>query len=79
MSKRSSISLYLKKAVVGARGYRNAVIWIADAHRNDRRRFVRHAADKLTAFLELEAPGAQSHDASLSAPALHLPTPRATG
>ena len=64
---------------VGARGYRNAVIFIADAHRNDRRRFVTHADDKLTAFLELEAPGAQSHDAPLSAPALHLPTPRATG
>jgi hypothetical protein len=54
-------------------------IWIADAHRNDRRRFVTHADDKLTAFLELEAPAAQSPDAQLSAPALHLPTPRATG
>jgi hypothetical protein len=60
MSKRSSISLYLKKAVVDVRGYRNAVIFIADAHRDDRRRFVTHADDKLTAFLELEAAGAQS-------------------
>jgi hypothetical protein len=39
---------------VGARGYRNAVIWITHAHRNDRRRFVTHADDKLTAFLELQ-------------------------
>jgi hypothetical protein len=29
-------------------------IWIADAHRGDRRRFVAHADEKLTAFLELE-------------------------
>jgi hypothetical protein len=30
-------------------------IWIADAHRNDGKRFVVHADEKLTAFLELEA------------------------
>ena len=29
-------------------------IWIADAHRGDGKRFVVHADDKLTAFLELE-------------------------
>jgi hypothetical protein len=29
-------------------------IWIADAHRNDGKRFVAHAEEKLTAFLELE-------------------------
>jgi hypothetical protein len=29
-------------------------IWIVDAHRDDGRRFVVHADDKLTAFLELE-------------------------
>jgi hypothetical protein len=29
-------------------------IWIADAHRGDGRRFVVHADEKLTAFLELE-------------------------
>jgi hypothetical protein len=28
--------------------------WIADAHRNDGKRFVAHADEKLTAFLELE-------------------------
>jgi hypothetical protein len=29
-------------------------IWIADAHRNDGKRFVVHADVRLTAFLELE-------------------------
>jgi len=29
-------------------------IWIADAHRDDGKRFVVHAGDKLTAFLEVE-------------------------
>jgi hypothetical protein len=29
-------------------------IWIADAHRGDGQRFVVHAGEKLTAFLELE-------------------------
>ena len=30
-------------------------IWIADAHRDDGKRFVMHADEKLTAFLELES------------------------
>jgi hypothetical protein len=30
-------------------------IWIADAHRPNGKRFVVHADEKLTAFLELEA------------------------
>jgi hypothetical protein len=30
-------------------------IWIADAHRDDGKRFVVRAAEKLTAFLELES------------------------
>jgi hypothetical protein len=30
-------------------------IWIADAHRDDGKRFVVHAEEKLTAFLELES------------------------
>jgi hypothetical protein len=29
-------------------------IWIADAHRGDRQRFVANADEKLTAFVELE-------------------------
>jgi hypothetical protein len=29
-------------------------IWIADAHRDDRKRFIVRADEKLTAFLELE-------------------------
>jgi hypothetical protein len=31
-------------------------IWIADAHRDDGRRFVVRADEKLTAFVELESP-----------------------
>jgi hypothetical protein len=66
-------------------------IWIADAHRDDGKRFVVRADELLTA-LELRsmparacagssksASGAGSRDAQLSAPALHLPTPKATG
>jgi hypothetical protein len=30
-------------------------IWIVDAHRGDGKRFIVHADEKLTAFLELEA------------------------
>jgi len=30
-------------------------IWIADAHRGDGQRFVVHAEEKLTAFMELES------------------------
>ena len=30
-------------------------IWVADAHRDDGKRFVVHAAEKLTALLELES------------------------
>ena len=43
-----------------SRGYLSATdangrtIWIADAHRDDGKRFVAHADEKLTAFLELE-------------------------
>jgi hypothetical protein len=31
------------------------IIWIADAHRGDGKRFVVHADEKLTAVVELEA------------------------
>jgi len=30
-------------------------IWIVDAHRDDGKRFVVHADEKLTAFIELES------------------------
>jgi hypothetical protein len=30
-------------------------IWIADAHQGDGKRFIVHADEKLTAFLELDA------------------------
>jgi hypothetical protein len=33
---------------------RGRTIWIANAHRGDGKRFVVHADEKLTAFLELE-------------------------
>jgi hypothetical protein len=39
-------------ATVDSRG---RTIWIADAHRGDGKRFVVHADEKLTAFLELKA------------------------
>jgi hypothetical protein len=31
-----------------------ATIWIADSHRGDGKRFVVHADEELTAFIELE-------------------------
>jgi hypothetical protein len=31
-------------------------IWIADAHRDNGKRFVAHAEEKVTAFMELESP-----------------------
>jgi hypothetical protein len=34
---------------------RGRTIWIVDAHRDDGKRFVAHADEKLTAFLELES------------------------
>jgi len=40
---------------VAAVDQRGRTIWIADAHRGDGQRFVVHADEKLTAFLELEA------------------------
>ena len=48
-----------KPAGVGAASqrwdYNGRTIWIADAHRDDGKRFVVHAEEKLTAFLELES------------------------
>ena len=77
---------------VSASDSNGRTIWIADVHRGDGERFV-VGADELLTALELRsmsAPGpAGSHrhkalprrppNAHLSAPALHLPTPRATG
>ncbi len=50
----------LKKAgwsygYVSAVDSRGRTIWIADAHRDDGKRFVVRADEKLTAFLELES------------------------
>jgi hypothetical protein len=49
----------LKKAgwslgYVSAIDSRGRTIWIVDPHRDDRRRFIVHADEKLTAFVELE-------------------------
>jgi hypothetical protein len=40
---------------VSAVDSRGRTIWIADAHRDDGKRFVVHADERLTAFVELEA------------------------
>ena len=39
---------------VSAVDSRGRTIWIADAHRGDGQRFIVHADEKLTAFLELK-------------------------
>jgi hypothetical protein len=44
-------------ATVDARG---RTIFVADAHRDDGKRFVVHADEKLTAFLELESANASA-------------------
>jgi hypothetical protein len=50
----------LKKAgwswgCVSAADSNGRTIWIVDAHRDDRKRFVVRAAEKVTAFMELES------------------------
>jgi hypothetical protein len=35
--------------------FEGRTIWIADAHRDDGKRFIVRAAEKLSAFLELES------------------------
>jgi hypothetical protein len=40
---------------VSALDCQGRTIWIVDAHRDDGKRFVVHADEKLTAFLELSA------------------------
>jgi hypothetical protein len=37
-----------------SRRFRGGTIWIVDAHRDDGKRFIVHADEILTAFLELE-------------------------
>jgi hypothetical protein len=39
-------------------------IWIVDAHRDDGKRFIVHADEKLTAFLELESAIRSSSESS---------------
>ena len=45
----------LELGLVSAVDSNGRTIWIADAHRDDGKRFVVHADEKLTAFLELES------------------------
>jgi hypothetical protein len=45
----------MKLGLVSAVDLTGRTIWIADAHRDDGKRFVVHADELLTAFLELEA------------------------
>ena len=40
---------------VSATARKGRTIWIADAQRDDGKRFIVHADEKLTAFLELQA------------------------
>jgi hypothetical protein len=55
------------KKVGWSYGYVSAVdsegrtIWIVEAHRSDGKRFVVHADEKLSAFLELESASRESH------------------
>jgi hypothetical protein len=45
----------LELGLVSALDSNGRTIWIADAHRADGKRFVVHAEEKVTAFLELES------------------------
>ena len=59
MNYREIIARNLKKrgwslGYVSAVDSNRRTIWIVDAHREDGKRFVVHADEKLTAFLELE-------------------------
>jgi hypothetical protein len=53
-------TLMTPRGALGARARNTAAkpfavsIWIVDAHRDDGRRFIVHADEKLTAFVELE-------------------------
>jgi hypothetical protein len=49
--------VYVKRHGLGVSGVdsRGRTIWIADAHRDNGKRFVVRADEKLTAFLELES------------------------
>ena len=59
VSKKRSITIALRSAgwswgCVSAIDSNGRTIWIADAHRDNGKRFVVHADEKLTAFVELE-------------------------
>jgi hypothetical protein len=56
---------------VSALGCEKRTIWIVDAHRDDGKRFVVRADEKLTAFLELEFALAPQNDIRVSGEALY--------
>jgi hypothetical protein len=52
---------------VSAIDFIGRTIWIADVHRSDGKRFVEHADEKLTAFLELEKVTLDDRDSNQTA------------
>jgi hypothetical protein len=48
---------------VSALDSQGRTIWIADAHRDDRKRFVVHGDEKVTAFMELGVSGPRKYKA----------------
>jgi hypothetical protein len=54
MIERASRTVNGYEGCVSAVDSKGRTIWIVDAHRDDGQRFVVHADDKFTAFLELE-------------------------
>jgi hypothetical protein len=57
---------------VSAIDFNGRTIWITDAHRGDGKRFVVHAHEKLSAFVELESAiwAAQNRGLHVQSPAL---------
>ena len=51
----SAISPHQRRGRISAIDSDGRTIWIADAHRDDGKRFVVRADEKLTAFMELES------------------------
>jgi hypothetical protein len=52
--------------IVSAIDCEGRTIWAADAHRDDGKRYVVHADDKLTAFLELEIGDSRRREARIA-------------
>ena len=74
-SGRARCSLILRGTTVGDPGYRNALIRITDAHRNDRRRFVPHADEK-SACVSGSGSGVRGVPPMLNSARWHCTSPR---